>query len=419
VSSFLYRLGRLAAQRRLAVLAIWLVVLMLAGGGALFNKGTDDTFEIPGTQSQDALDYLGRVFPETSGTSAQLVIVVPPGQDVAQLAAAQTADAVETIKKTDQVASVINPFDPNPTGQTISGEQPRTQPAISEDHRAAIVTAQLTVSLADVKQDTRNQLTDIGEHLATAIGHGATVQVGGPAFSNPVPKLSPTEGIGLLIAFVVLLLVFRSLIAAGMPLLTAVLGVGISVALIYTATLVTPVSSTAPMLAVMLGLAVGIDYALFLLSRHRDQLAEGLDVEESIARATATAGSAVIFAGLTVLIALLGLSVAGIAFLTTMGLAGRGGGGHCGRGRGDVGSFADVLRRRAAAAPSRQTAGQAWPAACAGQPPLGPAGDPRPAAHRRGGDRRSRGMHNSSLEPATCVAGQRHRRGRHAGSRHL
>jgi RND superfamily putative drug exporter len=90
VSSFLYRLGRLAAQRRLAVLAAWLVVLVLAGGGALFNKGTDDTFEIPGTQSQDALDYLGRVFPETSGTSAQLVIVVPPGQDVAQLAAAQT-----------------------------------------------------------------------------------------------------------------------------------------------------------------------------------------------------------------------------------------------------------------------------------------------------------------------------------------
>jgi RND superfamily putative drug exporter len=321
VSSFLYRLGRFAAQRRRSVLAVWLVVLVIACGAALFNKGTDDTFEIPGTQSQDALDYLGRVFPETSGSSAQLVIVVPQGQDVTQLAVGPTADAVEAIKNVDQVASVINPFDPNPTGQAIGGERPRMQGAVSGDHRAAIVTAQLTVALADVNQDTRNQLTDIGEHLAAAIGQGATVHVGGPAFSNPVPKLSPTEGIGLLIAFVVLLLVFRSLIAAGMPLLTAVLGVGISVALIYTATLFTPVSSTAPMLAVMLGLAVGIDYALFLLSRHRDQLAEDLDVEESIARATATAGSAVIFAGLTVLIALLGLSVAGIAFLTTMGLA--------------------------------------------------------------------------------------------------
>lgn len=321
MSSGLYRLGRFAAQRRRSVLAAWLVVLVLACGGALFNKGTDDTFEIPGTESQDALDYLARVFPETSGSSAQLVIVVPPGQDVTQLAAGPTGDAVEGIKKLDQVASVINPFDPNPAGQTDGGERPRIEGAVSDDHRAAILTAQLTVPLADVEEDTRDQLAGIGQDLAAAVGHGATVHVGGPAFSNPVPKLSPTEGIGLLIAFVVLLLVFRSVIAAGMPLLIAVLGVGISVALICTATLVTPVSSTAPMLAVMLGLAVGIDYALFLLSRHRDQLAEGLDVEESIARATATAGSAVIFAGLTVVIALLGLAVAGIAFLTTMGLA--------------------------------------------------------------------------------------------------
>jgi RND superfamily putative drug exporter len=263
VSSFLYRLGRFAAKRRRSVLAAWLVVLALTCGGALFNEGTDDTFEIPGTQSQDALDHLARVFPETSGSSAQLVVVVPPGQDVTQLAAGPTADAVEAIKKLDQVASAISPFDPDASAPTTGGERPRMQGAVSEDHRAAILTAQLTVPLADVKQDTRNQLTNIGDGLAAAIGHGATVHVGGPAFSNPVPKLSPTEGVGLLIALIVLLLVFRSLIAAGMPLLTAILGVGISVPLIYTATLVTPVSSTAPMLAVMLGLAVGIDYALF------------------------------------------------------------------------------------------------------------------------------------------------------------
>jgi putative drug exporter of the RND superfamily len=96
VSSFLYRLGRRAAQRRRSVLVVWLVVLALACGGALFNKGTDDTFKIPGTQSQDALDYLARVFPETSGSSAQLAIVVPGGQDVAQLASGPTADAAAT-----------------------------------------------------------------------------------------------------------------------------------------------------------------------------------------------------------------------------------------------------------------------------------------------------------------------------------
>jgi RND superfamily putative drug exporter len=241
LSSFLYRLGRLAAQRRRSVFVLWLVVLALAGCGALFNKGTNDTFEIPGTQSQDALDYLGRVFPETSGSSVQLVILVPQGQDVTQLAAGPTADAVEAINKLDQVASVINPFDPNPAGQTAASPSPRVQSAVSEDHRAAIVTAQLTVALADVKPDTRNQLTVIGADLSRAIGHGTTVHVGGPAFSNPVPKLSPTEGIGLLIALIVLLMVFRSLLAAGMPLLTAILGVGISVALIYTATLMTGV----------------------------------------------------------------------------------------------------------------------------------------------------------------------------------
>ena len=124
MSSFLYRLGRFAAQRRRSVLAAWLVILVLACGGALFNDGTDDTFEIPGTQSQDALDYLARVFPETSGSSAQLVIVVPPGQDVTQLAATPTASVVEEIKNLDQVASVINPFDPNPAGQTTGGGKP-------------------------------------------------------------------------------------------------------------------------------------------------------------------------------------------------------------------------------------------------------------------------------------------------------
>ncbi|OHT82749.1 MMPL family transporter [Mycobacteroides saopaulense] len=321
MSSFLYRLGRAVARRRRTVLAVWIIALALAGGGATFNTGTNDTFEIPGTQSQDALDYLGRVFPEISGTSVQLVIVVPAPGDVRALATVPTAQMMAEIKNVDQVASVINPFDPNPLGPPPPGTKPRIQSAISADGRAAIITAQLKVALADVHPATRTQLTEIGQRLAEAIGHGAAVNIGGPAFSNPVPKLSPTEGIGLLIALIVLLLVFGSLLAAGMPLVTALLGVAISVALIYSATVITPVSSTAPMLAVMLGLAVGIDYALFLISRHRDQLAEGLEVEESIARATATAGSAVIFAGLTVIIALLGLAVAAIPFLTTMGLA--------------------------------------------------------------------------------------------------
>ncbi|MFI9812531.1 MMPL family transporter [Saccharothrix variisporea] len=309
MSSFLYRLGRAAARARVLVVALWLVVLAAAGAGALLlNQGTDDAFAIPGSESQDALDHLGRVFPEVSGTSAQLVVVVPEGRrvDTPEIRTA-VAGAVERIGKVEQVAAVVDPF-----GEDVSG-------AVSGDGRAALIAVPLEVQLADVTPATKDDLTAIAHDLAQATD--ARVLTGGDAFSNRVPKLSPTEGVGLAIALLVLVLMFRSLVAAVMPLVTAVLGVGVAMGLIFLATLATPVSSTAPMLAVMLGLAVGIDYALFLLSRHRDQLAEGLDVEESIARATATAGSAVIFAGLTVVIALLGLSVAGIPFLTTMGVA--------------------------------------------------------------------------------------------------
>ncbi|MBB4688403.1 MMPL family transporter [Amycolatopsis jiangsuensis] len=309
MSSFLYRLGRAAARARVLVLALWVVLLAAAGGAAvLVNQGTDDTFAIPGSESQDALDHLGRVFPEVSGTSAQLVLVVP-GQVDTPRARAAVAEAADRAGKLDQVATVVSPFD-----RTVQG-------AVSGDGHAALLTVQLKVQLTAVQPETRTQLSAIAHDLATRVGDGAEVHSGGDAFSDRVPKLSPTEGIGLLIALVVLLLMFRSLIAAVMPLGTAILGVGLAAGLIYLATIAIPISSTAPMLAVMIGLAVGIDYALFLLSRHRDQLADGLEVEESIARATATAGSAVIFAGLTVVIALLGLSVAGIPFLTTMGVA--------------------------------------------------------------------------------------------------
>ncbi|PUB27618.1 RND superfamily putative drug exporter [Promicromonospora sp. AC04] len=311
MSSFLYRLGRAAARRRALVVVAWLVALLVCGTATvLLNEGTDDTFAIPGSESQDALDHLGHVFPEVSGTSAQLVLLVPEGEEVDTADTRKAvADAVDRIEDVPQVALVSDPFSDDVDG------------AVSDDGRAAIIAIPLSVDLAQVTAETKSDLTGIADDLAGQVGDGAEVYTGGDAFSNKVPKLSPTEAVGLVIALFVLLLMFRSLIAAVMPLVTAVLGVGVSVAVVYLATIFVPVSSTAPMLAVMLGLAVGIDYALFLLSRHRDQLAEGLEVEESIARATATAGSAVVFAGLTVVIALLGLSVAGIPFLTTMGVA--------------------------------------------------------------------------------------------------
>jgi RND superfamily putative drug exporter len=125
-------------------------------------------------------------------------------------------------------------------------------------------------------------------------------------------------------SFVVLFISFGTLLLAGLPLVTAILGVAIGLSAISALTAVTEINSVAPTLATMLGLAVGIDYALFIVSRHRQQLADGLDPAESVARATATAGSAVVFAGVTVLIALVGLVVVGIPFLSVMGLAAAG-----------------------------------------------------------------------------------------------
>ena len=154
----------------------------------------------------------------------------------------------------------------------------------------------------------REQLTEAAKTLETTLP-GSEVLIGGEVFSVHVPRITVVEALGLGVAIIVLVLTLGSVVASMMPVGTAIAGVGIGVLSVLIAAGVIPVSSTTLMLAIMLGLAVGIDYALFIISRHRDQLATGMEVEESAARAVGTAGSAVVFAGLTVVIALVGLSI--------------------------------------------------------------------------------------------------------------
>ncbi|WP_285024725.1 MMPL family transporter [Plantibacter sp. ME-Dv--P-122b] len=311
MSSLLYTLGRWAFGARKLVLILWIAVLALAGGGALlFNQGTDNAFSIPGTESQEALDSLDHTFPQVAGASAQIIVVAPKG-DTVEDAGVRSAidDAVTALGDIGQVEQAVSPFDENVTG------------AVSEDQRAALISIQFDGAQTDITATTISDVEDAAASLAKALPAGAESSLGGQLFSNSLPTLSVIELVGVVVALVVLLLTFGSFLAAGMPLITALLGVGISMALIFVATVFGPISSTTPMLALMLGLAVGIDYALFIISRHQDGLRSGLDPAESAARATATAGSAVIFAGLTVIIALLGLAVANIPFLTTMGVA--------------------------------------------------------------------------------------------------
>lgn len=311
MSSLLYTLGRWAFRARKLVLILWIAVLAVAGGSALlFNQGTDNAFSIPGTESQEALDTLTHTFPQVSGASAQLVVVAPKGDTVDDGAVRSAIDdAVTGLGKIAQVEQAVSPFDENITG------------AVSDDQRAALISIQFDGAMTDISAATITDVEDVAAQLADDLPAGAQSSLGGELFSNSLPALSVVELVGVVVALVVLVLTFGSFLAAGMPLITALLGVAISMALIFVATIVGPISSTTPMLALMLGLAVGIDYALFIISRHQDQLRTGLDPEESAARATATAGSAVIFAGLTVIIALLGLAVANIPFLTTMGTA--------------------------------------------------------------------------------------------------
>ncbi|HEV7185216.1 MAG TPA: MMPL family transporter [Leifsonia sp.] len=311
MSSLLYSIGRWAFRARKLVVSLWIVLLVVLGTGAvLFNQGTDNTFSIPGTESQDALDTLSRTFPQVSGTSAQLVIVAPKGESVTEpsieLPVKQT---VADLTKLDGVSGVSSPY-----AETVKG-------GISADGSAAIVTVQLKGQQTTVPAETKTALKDAGTALGKRLPDGAQVAVGGALFSQSLPSLSVTELLGVGVALVVLVLTFGSFLAAGMPLLTALLGVGLSMTLIFIATLFGPISSTTPLLALMLGLAVGIDYSLFIISRHQSQLKSGVDPEESTARSVATAGSAVLFAGITVIIALVGLSVANIPFLTTMGIA--------------------------------------------------------------------------------------------------
>lgn len=304
MATLLYRLGRFSYRRARLVIVAWLVVFAAAiGGGLALGGQTDETFSIPGTESQVALDQLDALFPAVSGASAQAVVVAPEGSAVTD---AGIRDQIDTLERAligvDGVDSVLGPFDEFADGQ------------VSDDETVAIVRVQLDGASSDIGEET------IGALLATADAVDVRVEFAGQVFQDTTVGLTVSELLGVLFAGAVLIITFGSLRAAWMPLATAIVGVGIVVGAILGLAAFLPVSSSAPLLAVMIGLAVGIDYALFILSRHRGQLARGMDPAESAAVAVGTAGSAVVFAGATVIIALLGLLVVGVPFLSVMGV---------------------------------------------------------------------------------------------------
>ena len=306
MATLLYRLGKFAYRRAWAVIGAWIVIFAaLLGGGLALGGQTAESFAIPGTESQTALDRLEAVFPAVAGASVQVVLEAPDGSSVDDYKDA-IADQVDAIEKIDGVEAVVGPFD------EYAGK------AVSDDETMALTKVQFDGPATDVTEEALTELQDTASIPEDA---GLTVAFGGQVFQDSTFGVSVTEVFGVVFAAIVLLITFGSLLAAGMPLLTALVGVGATIGGILIVASFESVTSTAPMLALMIGLAVGIDYALFILSRHRNQLAHGEDPEESVGMAVGTAGSAVVFAGLTVIIALLGLLVVGIPFLSVMGVA--------------------------------------------------------------------------------------------------
>ncbi|MFC8709762.1 MMPL family transporter [Streptomyces sp. NPDC057197] len=309
MATFLYKLGRLAFRRRHFVALIWVALLTLAGVGAASAPPAGNTsFSIPGTEAQKAFDLLEQRFPGASadGATARVVFKAPGSGKMTDAGNKATVEkTVKELSDGSEVASVADPYTGN---------------AVSKDGTVAYTSVKYKVSGMELEDSSRTALKDAAQHARDA---GLTVEIGGDALSA-APETGATEVIGIAIAAVVLVITFGSLLAAGLPLLTAIIGVGIGVSTVTALASALDLGSTTSILASMIGLAVGIDYALFIVSRYRAELTEGHSREEAAGRATGTAGSAVVFAGLTVVIALVGLSVVNIPMLTKMGIAAAG-----------------------------------------------------------------------------------------------
>ena len=307
MARFLSRIGAFSHRHRLSVIAVWLVVLIGGGVGAVTLAGeTSSSFSIPGQESTTALTRIGEEF-GSDGAKAKVVVHAPAGQTLTTPEnAAALGDLVTKLAALPGVVRAANPLDPK-------------APAVNAEQNTAYSTVTYRAAIGEVTADQQNALTTVLDDARS--GSGFTIEATGEATKAPFHIGGIAEGLGVVVALMILVITYGSLIAAGMNLLTALIGVGIGVLGVTIATGFGDLSSTTPILAGMLGLAVGIDYALFIVTRFRHELRRGADVASAIATAVGTAGSAVVTAGLTVVIALTGLVVVGIPFLTQMGVA--------------------------------------------------------------------------------------------------
>ena len=319
MSHALYRLGRFSASRPLVVIGIWvLAAVVVIGASGTVGRDLEDTFEVPGLDSQDALDLLSEAQSDQAGLTAQ--VVVTPIDDTATFfdSAAAQDELVDLQSELLALPNVIGTTDPAAAVAT-GAEAAAASGSVSADGRIALIRVQYPV-LEDLDVGDLENLKEWGEDAR--LDSPLQVEMGGDLFfAFEQPETGVGEMIGIVAAVIILLVAFGSVIAMGLPIGMALFGLALGVSSMALLTYLIDIPSWAPQMGSMVGLGVGIDYALFLVTRHREFLAKGMTVPEAAGRAVATAGQAVIFAGGTVVVAILGLAVAGIPFMTAAGIA--------------------------------------------------------------------------------------------------
>jgi RND superfamily putative drug exporter len=295
----LRRIAGFCYKHRWRVLIAWVIVLVGVNVLAQTEGGTLlKTFSLPGSESQRAFDVLNRDFARKGDTGDVVFKVRGDGSVRDARVRSEIAPLFATLAKQPHVVSLTSPY------------QPAGARFISADGKIAYAEILFDVQSNDVPVNLATHMRDLAKAANTP---GLQVELGGAMFTDQTQPAS--EAIGIIAAVLILLLAFGSLLAMGLPIMTALFGIGIGLATVTLLARVLDIPSFAPQVTAMIGIGVGIDYALFISTRYREALHEGIEPEEAVVHAIDTSGRAVLFAGSTVVISLLGLFLIGVSFI--------------------------------------------------------------------------------------------------------
>ncbi|MCB0896335.1 MAG: MMPL family transporter, partial [Nocardioidaceae bacterium] len=286
MARLLHRLGSFCARRRLLVIAVWaLLVIGIGATVSAVGAQTNNDLSLPGTDSQEAKDLLADRFPPQQNGVNPIVFDVDTGTLTDDDHRQAVTASVKAMREVPHVYSVTNPT--SSSGQTAG--------LLAKDQQTAFAPVLLDIGSGDLTEAEAQRVLDATEPAQRA---GITVAAGGSIGSTLSTEGTETsEVVGIVAAMVILSLVLGSLVAMGLPIVTAVVGLGVALSVVGLVGHAVGIPSSGPTLATMIGLGVGIDYALFLITRHQDNLRTGMPVVDSVAQTVATSGSAVVFAG--------------------------------------------------------------------------------------------------------------------------